>query len=401
MSVLTSNSSVESEKQGRQQCNISELNTRLLAIAEELAHFGSWEFDTSQTRAVWSSELFRIFGLEPRAQGLTWEEYKSFIHPDDLDNATKNMAIMINAELNHKENFDYRIIKPDGSIRIIHSMRQVREIAADGKTRVIVGVDQDVTEQKQAEEKINEYSKHLEDLVNERTKQLVTYERLAAIGQIAGMIGHDIRNPLQAIVNELYFAKQEMAERIEKKDMKGALESFGIIQEQTDYISKIVSDLQDFARPLKPDLQSVNVCEIIRQSLTTVSPPSQIETEIKCKAPIPPLMLDSTFMKRILTNLVNNSIQAMPNGGKLTIKLSMEGNNAVISVEDTGVGIPDEDKPKIFSVMFTTKAKGQGLGLAVVKRLVEALNGTIEFESQVGKGTKFIVRLSINKEQPS
>jgi signal transduction histidine kinase len=383
------------KKNQSKECNISELNTRLLAIAEELAHFGSWEFDTSKPRAIWSSELFRIFGIQPKAEGLTWEEYTNFIHPDDIPNAVKNSEIMFNANINHKEDFDYRIIKPDGSIRIIHSKRQVREIAADGKTRIIVGVDQDVTEQKQAEDKIKAYSKHLEELVNERTKQLVTYERLAAIGQIAGMIGHDIRNPLQAIVNELYFAKQEMAERINKRDMQSALESLGIIQEQTDYISKIVSDLQDYARPLNPELQLINACETIGQSLKSVPIPNEIKTEVICEDSTPLLMLDPTLLKRILTNLVSNSIQAMPNGGKLTVQLSMEGNKALISVIDTGVGIAEEAKPKIFSPLFTTKAKGQGLGLAVVKRLVEALNGTIGFESKAGKGTKFTIRFPI------
>lgn len=383
------------KKNQSKECNISELNTRLLAIAEELAHFGSWEFDTSKPRAIWSSELFRIFGIQPKAEGLTWEEYTNFIHPDDIPNAVKNSEIMFNANINHKEDFDYRIIKPDGSIRIIHSKRQVREIAADGKTRIIVGVDQDVTEQKQAEDKIKAYSKHLEELVNERTKQLVTYERLAAIGQIAGMIGHDIRNPLQAIVNELYFAKQEMAERINKRDMQSALESLGIIQEQTDYISKIVSDLQDYARPLNPELQLINACETIGQSLKSVPIPNEIKTEVICEESTPLLMLDPTLLKRILTNLVSNSIQAMPNGGKLTVQLSMEGNKALISVIDTGVGIAEEAKPKIFSPLFTTKAKGQGLGLAVVKRLVEALNGTIGFESKAGKGTKFTIRFPI------
>jgi PAS domain S-box-containing protein len=131
---------------------VSDESTKLLALAEEVAHFGSWEFDTSKPRAIWSPELFRIFGIEPKAQGLTWEEYTSFIHPDDLPMAKKNMEIMLNAGLNHREVFDYRIIRPDGSVRTIHSQRQVREVTPEGKTRIIVGVDQDLTERKQAEE---------------------------------------------------------------------------------------------------------------------------------------------------------------------------------------------------------------------------------------------------------
>jgi signal transduction histidine kinase len=103
------------------------------------------------------------------------------------------------------------------------------------------------------------------------------------------------------------------------------------------------------------------------------------------------------FIRRVLTNLVYNAIQAMPNGGTLQITVYQKENQAVITVSDSGKGIPDEIKPKIFSPLFTTKAKGQGLGLAVVKRLVEALGGQITFESQLGKGTTFTINLPITK----
>lgn len=106
---------------------------------------------------------------------------------------------------------------------------------------------------------------------------------------------------------------------------------------------------------------------------------------------------DRPITRRILTNLIVNAIQAMPTGGKISLSSSREEGNILIIVEDTGVGIPEDIKPKLFSPMFTTKAKGQGLGLAVVKRLVEALNGTISFESQEGKGTKFVISLPFNK----
>jgi signal transduction histidine kinase len=105
------------------------------------------------------------------------------------------------------------------------------------------------------------------------------------------------------------------------------------------------------------------------------------------------LRTDPTFIQRALTNLVNNAIQAMDNGGTLTVRSAVSDANILVSVEDTGVGIAEEIRARLFSPMTTTKAKGQGLGLAVVKRLVEALNGTVDFESEVGKGTRFTVRL--------
>ena len=104
-------------------------------------------------------------------------------------------------------------------------------------------------------------------------------------------------------------------------------------------------------------------------------------------------MADSTFINRIMVNLVSNAVQAMPNGGELVIKVYKEASDVVIDVADTGGGVPEALKKKLFTPMFTTKAKGQGFGLPVIKRMTEALGGTVSFESQEGKGTTFIVRL--------
>jgi len=219
-------------------------------------------------------------------------------------------------------------------------------------------------------------------------------ERLIIIGQTAGMVGHDIRNPLQAIVSELYSAKQSLSKAPENECNKSILESLHIIQEQTDYINKIVADLQDYARPLQPNLTEVDICKLIPESAKTIHIPNNIQLSVICEQ-IPTLMLDPTYMRRILTNLITNAVQAMPNGGKLTVTTSRNDSYAAITVEDTGAGVPDDVKPRLFVPLFTTKAKGQGFGLPVVKRLVEAQGGTISFESQLGKGTKFIISLPI------
>ena len=112
-------------------------------------------------------------------------------------------------------------------------------------------------------------------------------------------------------------------------------------------------------------------------------------------------MVDKFFIKRVLINLITNAIQAMPNGGELTIKAHHENGIALISVEDTGVGIPKENRNKIFKPLFTTKSKGQGFGLPVCKRLVEAhAGGSITCESEVGKGSKFMVKVPIKVRRP-
>jgi signal transduction histidine kinase len=158
-------------------------------------------------------------------------------------------------------------------------------------------------------------------------------------------------------------------------------------------MNKIIADLQDFARPLKPDRVEVDLCTALPQFVSTVKIPKNIEVHAECDSQLPKIKTDRTFLKRVLVNLAINAIQAMPNGGKLTIKANQENGNIIITVADTGTGIPDDIKPKIFQPLMTTKAKGQGFGLAVVKRLVEAEGGTISFESKVGEGTKFKIAL--------
>ena len=122
--------------------------------------------------------------------------------------------------------------------------------------------------------------------------------------------------------------------------------------------------------------------------------PENVQAKVEVEDAARNILADPDFLNRILFNLVINAVQAMPKGGKLTIKACKEPTDTVISVKDTGVGIPEEVKGKLFTPMFTTKSKGQGFGLAVVKRMTEALGGTVNFESENGKGTKFTVRLS-------
>jgi len=255
----------------------------------------------------------------------------------------------------------------------------------------------DITERKQAELKFSEYRENLEKLVEERTKQLKDSERLAAIGATAGMVGHDIRNPLQAITSDVYLAKTELASTPESEEKKNALESLQEIEKNIDYINKIVQDLQDFARPLNPKAEEADLKLIIAELLVKQSMPNNIELSVKIENKAEKISADSYYINRIMHNLVTNAVQAMPNGGTLTIHAFRGPKDIVITVKDTGVGIPKDVQGKMFTLMFTTKAKGQGFGLPVVKRMTEALGGTITFESQEGKGTTFTVRLPLSR----
>jgi len=266
----------------------------------------------------------------------------------------------------------------------------------DGKGKVM-GIVRDITEQKDFQKNLLDHAGILEKIIEERTKQLKDSERLATIGQTAGMVGHDLRNPLQAVIGELYLARSEV-ESLPESELKSNLqESIQIIEEQAVYMDKIVSDLQAFVRPVKIDKQPINLKELVTVVLGSVVIPENINMNACMKPAFPQVKADPQLLKRVLINLVTNSVQAMPDGGKLTISAQVNSQGqAVVTVEDTGVGIPEKIKPQIFRPLFTTKPRGQGFGLAVCKRVIEAHGGFINFESQEGKGAKFTIQFPVS-----
>jgi signal transduction histidine kinase len=174
-----------------------------------------------------------------------------------------------------------------------------------------------------------------------------------------------------------------------KKDVTESLDS---IENNVLYINKIVQDLQDYARPITPEIAEANLTDIFANIFKNVTIPDSIRFSLGIEG-LEKIRTDSMLLQRALTNLVTNAVQAMPNGGKLEIKGQKSNGRVVVTVADTGVGIPEDVKSRLFTPMMTTKAKGQGFGLAVSKRLIEALKGNISFVSEHGKGTVFRVEL--------
>jgi signal transduction histidine kinase len=255
------------------------------------------------------------------------------------------------------------------------------------------------------EKQLKEYSERLEKKVEERTRQLKNVQeqlletaKLATIGEVAAMAGHDLRNPLQAMVSFLYLARKRLNLISCPSPEKKALEEIcGDIGEQMGYMNKIVSDLQDYSRPLNPELSQILLHQLVGEILSTTTIPETIQVSNLVPEDLK-LTVDSEMMKRVLINLVTNALQAMPEGGELKIKASKTEEEVLIGIEDTGVGIPKENLDKIFRPLFTTKPKGQGLGLSVCKRMAKAHGGNITVESQVGKGSTFTVVLPFGRE---
>ena len=282
----------------------------------------------------------------------------------------------------------------DGS-RILVSSTSAPLTDVKGEIIGSVAIFEDITEKRELEKKLDLHTKHLEELVSQQVEQLKNAERLSAIGQTAGMIGHDIRNPLQSILGELYLSKKDVTSLPDGEAKKNLKESINIIEENLSYINKIVVDLQDFSKPPKPILEEIAVERVIREVLSSMDIPENIRVTYSLEDNSLTIKADSTYMKRILTNLISNSMQAMTDGGKIFIKVERRHGKALLIVKDTGQGIPMEIRDRIFTPLVTTKPKGQGFGLAVVKKLTEALNGTVTFESELGKGTQFNIGLPL------
>jgi PAS domain S-box-containing protein len=382
---------VTKQKKAEEELKKSEERFRIVA---ETANVMVYETDvtTGKIKILRGSE--NLIGYKPDEVDYTVDWILSHMHPEDMPRIKTEFEAAIKSSNLEKYSLEYRFPHKNGQyIFVKDTAKAIKD--GTGKTIRFIGGVRDITQRKNDKERIEEYSKHLEELVEERTKQLIAYERFAAIGRVAGMVGHDIRNPLQAMISDIYLLKSDLSTIPEVETKEDIKESLDSIEKNIGYINKIVADLQDYSRQLNPEKTIFDLADLIVSVFETVPVPKTIKLSFDIKA-LPKLTADPTFIRRAVTNLVNNAIQAMPNGGNLEIAAFKKNGKVYITILDTGVGIPNEVKAKLFTPMFTTKAKGQGLGLAVVKRLVEAQGGTITFESELGKGTKFTIELPAN-----
>jgi two-component system CheB/CheR fusion protein len=270
--------------------------------------------------------------------------------------------------------------------RRVLSLNMMQLPISSGKGEEILVTAEDITESKELEMEQEQRRKNLE-------KRLESAEHLAVIGQTAGMVGHDIRNPLQTIVSATYLAKEDVASLPQSEIKKSLIESLREIEDQAAYIGKIVSDLQDYSRPLRPSKDEIDLGKLIEDLLLGIKPKKNMEVLCEVEDGIQRVKADSAYVKRILINLILNALQAMPDGGTITITARNEKGNCLITVKDTGEGIPDDIKPNIFQPLFTTKSRGQGFGLAVSKRLAKSMGGDLTFESEEGNGSEFTLKL--------
>jgi signal transduction histidine kinase len=336
------------------------------------------------------------------------------------------------------------ITKPLNMDEVLATVREALE-----KQRLVIEnrrlyqeAQRELAERKRAEEALKEYSERLEEMVEQRTKelrdaqeQLIRAERLAAISQLGASVCHELGNPLGVINNSVYYLSTMLG------DVDGkAKKHLKIMEREIARAKKITSDLLSLTEGKKPTLQKIQINTIVQGALSHTPALDTVTVITDLGGDLPPVMADPDQIEQVFTNLILNAVQAMTSssprpdnfgesgraarpevsdesrsrmssveplsqsvkktdGGRLEIVTRVEDGFIVAEFKDNGHGIPEENLEKIFEPLFTTKARGIGLGLALSKKIIEAHGGSIEVEREAEKGTTFRVKFP-NVAQP-
>ncbi|HET6514432.1 MAG TPA: response regulator [Thermodesulfovibrionales bacterium] len=368
---------------------LEESEERLL-ISQQIAHVGTWDWDIVGNWVIWSDETYRIFGFRPQAFLPTHERFLERIHPEDRE----RVETVIKGSLDMKTPFavEHRIVRHNGSEGFVEERGVVYRNMA-GQAIRIVGVLHDVTERQKLEE--------------ERQK----VQRLESMGILAGGIAHDFNNLLQVIVGNISLAKMAF----EPED--ATFESLEAAERACESAEELSNRLLTFSKGGFPVKKTVSMSRLLKDSVIFSMRGSNISPRFIIPEDISAVEVDEGQMNQVISNLVVNAREAMPEGGVLTIsakdvavaegereKLPLkEGNYVRISFEDSGRGITEDDLTRIFDPYFSTKEmgaeKGRGLGLAICHSIIKRHGGLITVESRLGFGTTFHVYLPASRKQ--
>ena len=366
------------------------LSEQRLVAAQEMAGVGSWEWDIESGDVTWSEQLYRNFAVDPGSYEPSFDAYMALCHPEDrqgvLEQITRALRECGTFELEH------RSISPmDDQVRIHHCTGRV--IVEDGRPVRMAGTNQDVTEQRRAAQAVAE--------ALEREKRMVV--RLTELDEaktrFVSSVSHELRTPLTSILGYLQFL-QEAANELATEHR----EMLGVIDRNSHRLLALIEDLLTQSRiesgTFKLALKPTDIARVVDNVFTAMRPEAK-DRRLKLKACIDPavglVMGDDEQLERLLLNLVSNSLKFTSEGG-VNVSAHREGDEVVLTVTDTGVGIPADEVPNLFRPFFRSSnadniAPGTGLGLAIVKAIVDEHRGTIAVESKQGAGTAIFVRL--------
>ncbi len=362
-------------------------NESYLAQAQRLAHIGGWVWEVADRNALYlSEEWYRIYGFDSKGGMPTWEERLQRLHPDDRP----RFQATIDRVIAERTNYDvaFRILTPDASVRFIHSVGQP-VVSPSGELLQFVGVAMDVTESRRAEEE--------RERLRQELAHLAHLNRVSTMGELSASLAHEIKQPIGAAATNadacLRFLDRDRPDVPEARE--AVLEMARDVRRAADIIERIRSLYQKGSS----HQNLVDVNEVIREMVAMLRNEASrhsvsIRTEIADG--LPKVMADRVQLQQVLMNLMLNGIEAMGGArGELTIKSELtEDGQLLISISDTGVGLPTGKADQIFNAFFTTKSQGTGLGLAITRSIVESHGDRVWATANSGRGTTFQFTLS-------
>ena len=380
----------------------------LLQKAQQIANIGTWDWDIVNDSLIWTDEAFFIFEQASKSFSGKFDNYLSRVHPDDKEIVEDEL----NASLENQEhlyNIEHRILTDNKNTKYVLMQARVFHNKNNKPVRMI-GIVHDITERKITELELNKYRLKLEDLVDERTKKLietqeemVRKQRLATLGQLTATVGHELRNPLGAMSPSIYILK-----KLSDPENPRIAKSIDTIERNINRCNLIIDELLTFARVADLELQETHLDSWLESLLPELfeNTPIQLTTQLNLtgiKLPI-----DQHRMRRAFINIIDNAKSALlesqnsknyATNSQITIASAVHGNYAIINISDNGCGIPDDIKNKIFEPLFSTKSFGVGLGMPIIKQIIEQHGGEILIESKLSEGTMVSLKLPLHHEQ--
>ena len=366
---------------------------RFRALTESTSDW-IWEINENAVYTYVSPKIKEILGYEP--EEIIGKTPFDLMIPEEIKRVTAEFNAIAEARKSF-EKLENANLHKDGRIITLETSG-VPIFNVDGKFQGYRGFNRDITERKQAEEKLKEYSVNLEKMVDERTRELketqetlIRKERLACLGEFSGSISHELRNPLGVINSSLYYLNMKLKDSDEK-----VLQYLEHINSSVDSATMIIDSLLSLTQMKKPKMKRNNLVTIVSDSIVSSKVPGKVK--VLQNFPDEKIRVNVEREQSLMAfkNIIKNAVEAMDGEGTLAVVIRKTGEDQVeVSFKDTGCGISSGNLDKIFQPLFCTKAKGIGFGLSVTKMIIESHGGTIRAESESGKGANFIISLPL------
>jgi len=361
-----------------------------LAEAQSLTHAGSFacNFVTGRIFHL-SDEAFRIYGLDPSSRDIPFERFYKATHPEDEPTLRENFYGAINARVDY--DLEYRIHRPDGTIRFL---RSVGHHNPSGEVGEYVGITMDITERKQAEQE--------RERLRELEADLAHINRVNIMGEMAAALAHEIKQPIAASITSANACLRWLAH--DPPDLERARAAATRIERDGNRAADVIDSLRSFYKKDTPsEREMVDIKDIIREISTLLRVEAvrhSITLHSDLEAGMPNILANRVQLQQVFMNLMLNAIEAMKDtGGELRIRSGLNSEaQLVISISDTGVGLPADSSEQIFEAFHTTKPQGTGMGLAITRSIVESHGGRIWATANQGAGATFHFTLRIEAE---